>query len=233
VAKDESFSPVVIPNPPPGTARAFHHRMFIRLLPKIIPLALLAFGVWWFVSSRPVHHAPGVLVSKNPVQKEMAPRPLVKVDKWQLTAMAEYHLRGVVLGRKRYYGGQQSELVPVDVAVGWGRMSDQSVVDRLGISMGNRFYFYEWENEPPIPQDEIRVSSANNHVIAANSDVRKVIGNLRAGQIVTMHGYLVNAEGPDGRSWHSSLTRSDSGNGACELFYVESARAVNELADEM
>ena len=134
--------------------------MFIRLLPKIIPLALLAFGVWWFVSSRPVHHAPGVLVSKNPVQKEMAPRPLVKVDKWQLTAMAEYHLRGVVLGRKRYYGGQQSELVPVDVAVGWGRMSDQSVVDRLGISMGNRFYFYEWKNEPPIPQGVIETGAS-------------------------------------------------------------------------
>jgi hypothetical protein len=207
--------------------------MFIRHLPKIIPLALLALGVWWFVSSRPVHHPPGVLVPKDPVQKSIAPRPLVKVEQWQLTAMAEYHLRGVVLGRKRYYDNPQSEIVPVDVAVGWGRMSDQSVVDRLGISMGNRFYFYEWKNEPPIPQDEIKVSSANNHVIAANADVKKVISNLRVGQIVTMHGYLVNAEGPGGRSWHSSLTRTDTGNGACELFYVESARAVNDLADEM
>ena len=207
--------------------------MFIRLLPKLIPVALLVCGVWWFVSSRPVHHAPGVLVPKDPVQKEIGPKPIAKVGKWQVTAMAEYHLRGVVLGKKRYFDGQQSELVPTDVAVGWGRMSDQSVIDRLGISMGNRFYFYEWQNEPPISEDEIKVSSANNHVIAANDDVRKVISSLRVGQIVTMKGWLVNAEGPDGRSWHSSLTRTDTGNGACELFYVESARAVNELADEM
>ena len=207
--------------------------MFLRLLPKLIPLTLLTCGVWWFVASRPVHHAPGVLVPKEPVQKDIGPKPITKVGKWQVTAMAEYHLRGVVLGKKRYYDGQQSELVPTDIAVGWGKMSDQSVIDRLAISMGNRFYFYEWKNEPPISQDEIKVSSANNHVIAADDGVRKVISGLRVGQIVTMNGWLVNAEGPGGRSWHSSLTRSDTGNGACELFYVESATAVNEIADEM
>ncbi len=70
-------------------------------------------------------------------------------------------------------------------------------------------------------------------MIAANDEVRKVIGNLRVGQIVTMNGYLVNATGPEGRTWNSSLTRQDTGNGACELFYVESARAVNSLADGM
>ena len=204
----------------------------MRLLPKLLLAALFACGAWWFLSTRPLRHPPGVLVPSAPVQKNIAAKVLVGKAGWRITAVAEYSLRGRVLGTKRYYSGPQAELVPVDVAVGWGRMSDQAVIDRLAISMTNRFYFYEWENEPPIPQDEIRISSANNHVIAADDDVGKVIRNLRAGQIVTMKGWLVNASGPEGRTWNSSLTREDTGNGACELFYVESAKAANSPAEE-
>ena len=207
--------------------------MFLRHLPKLFATALLACGAWWFVSSRPIHHPPGVLVGTEPAQKNVAAKPVGMIGNWNVSAVAEYHLRGRVLGTKRYYSGPQAELVPYDVAVGWGRMSDQTVIDGLTISMTNRFYFYEWQNQPPIPQDEIKVSSANNHVIAANDEVRKVISRLRVGQIVTLDGYLVNANGPEGRTWNSSLTRMDTGNGACELFYVHSAKAVNSLAKDM
>ena len=41
----------------------------------------------------------------------------------------------------------------------------------------------------------------------------------------TMRGYLVNASFPDGSSWNSSLRRDDTGNGACEVFYVQSITA--------
>jgi len=206
--------------------------MFMRLLPKLILITLLACGVWRYVSGRPIHHPPGVLVAKEPVQKNMDGKTIGKIGEWQVTAVAEYSLRGRVLGKKRYYGGPSAELVPIDVAVGWGKMSDEAVLSHLEISMTNRFYFYEWQNEPPIPQDEIKVSSANNHVIAGNDAVRKVISGLRVGQIVTMKGYLVNAAGPSGATWNSSLRRDDTGNGACELFYVESAQAVDSAGEE-
>ena len=205
----------------------------MRLLPKMVLAALFACGFWWFLANRPIHHPAGVLVAAEPVQKNIDEQPLGVMTDWRLTAVAEYSLRGLVLGTKRYYSGPQADLVPVDVAVGWGKMSDQAVIDRLTISMTNRFYFYEWERQPPIPQDEIKVSSANNHVIAANDEVRKTIRGLRTGQIVALKGYLVNASGPGGRMWNSSLTRSDTGNGACELFYFESAKAVDSLAGEL
>ena len=216
-----------------GTARALQVAMFMRLLPKSIATALLAYGVWWYVSGMPVHHPPGVLVLKQPVQKNIAGKPLIKVGEWQITEVAEYELRGRVLGKKRYHSGPSADLVPIDVAVGWGKMSDEAVLKNLDLSMTNRFFFYEWQNEPPIPEDEIKVSASNNHVIAANDEVRKMIRGLRIGQIVTMKGYLVNAFGPDGGTWNSSLRRDDTGNGACELFYVESAQAVNSLAEKM
>ena len=207
--------------------------MLPRIAAKLTVIALIAGIVWLFMSGRPITHPAGVLVPNPPVQKDIPPKALPAVAGWNLTAVAEYHLRGRVLGTKLYRSGVQSELVPTDVAVGWGRMSDQSVLDQFTLSMTNRFFFYEWSVAPAIPVDEIKVSAANNHIIAATDEVRRVIGSLRLGHIVTMDGYLVNALGPGGATWKSSLRRDDTGNGACELFYVKSAKAVASLADEM
>jgi hypothetical protein len=206
--------------------------MLIRVVIKLTALLLLAGAGWLFVSSRPLRHPPGVLVAVPPSQTEIPAKSLGQVEGWHLTAVAGYRLRGRVLGTKRYHSGPNSDLVPIDVAVGWNRMSDQAVLDQFDITMGNRFFFYEWEDAPAIPPNEIKCSAANNHVIAANDEVRKSIRGLRAGQIVTMDGYLVNAVGPEGRTWNSSLTREDTGNGACEIIYVEKMKVVNSLADD-
>jgi hypothetical protein len=203
--------------------------MLAKIAPKLT-LALIAGTIsWLYFSSRPIKHPPGVLVAEAPMQIDIPPRALPSVEGWNLTAVAEYHLRGRVLGTKRYHAGPDADLVPTDVAVGWGRMSDQAVLDQFGLSMSNRFFFYEWAEAPAIPVQEIEVSAANNHVIAANDEVRRVIGSLRPGHILTMNGFLVNARGPGGAMWNSSLRRNDTGNGACELFYVESAGAVESL----
>ncbi len=201
--------------------------MTLKGILKLAIFTALVFSAQFLWPWRAIHHAPGVLVEGVPLQKDAAPKVLPDVDGWKLTAVAEYELKGRALGTKRYHGGDNSGLVPVDVAVGWGRMSDESVLSRFSISMGNRFFFYEWDDEPAIPLEEIKNSAANNHIIAANSDVSSVVRWLRPGQLIVFKGYLVNAKGPGGRTWNSSIRRDDDGNGACELFYVESARAVN------
>ena len=206
--------------------------MSLKGIIKFLLMAAVGFGVYSAWPWRVVHHAPGVLVSSQPLQKAIAPKALPEVGGWKLTAVAEYEIRGRVLGTKRYFTGENTSLVPVDVSLGWARMSDESVLSKFDLSMGNRFFYYEWRNQPAIPPEEIKVSAANNHVIAANPDVRSAVRWLKAGQIVSFKGYLVNAVKPGGVTWNSSLTREDTGNGACELFYVESARAASALADE-
>jgi len=206
--------------------------MLKKIAIRLTAVLLLAGAGWLVISSRPIKHPPGVLVAAAPMQQAMPAKAIGQVEGWNLIALAKYHLRGRVLGTKRYHNGPQSVLVPMDVAVGWNRMSDQAVLDQFSITMGNRFFFYEWESAPAIPPDEIKCSAANNHVIAANDKVASVIRGLRVGQIVTLEGYLVNATNPEGRWWNSSLTRDDSGNGACELIFVKEANAVNSAAED-
>jgi hypothetical protein len=126
-----------------------------------------------------------------------------------------------VLSKRSYRHDQGAAISPVDLALGWGRMSDTKVIDKLGIRQHDRFYFYSWPDLPPIDPGEIVVSSANMHMVPSSQLLAKELKRLKAGNLVRLEGYLVNVTGPEGFYWHTSTTRTDSGNGACELVWVE------------
>ncbi len=195
-------------------------------LQMLLCLGLVAFCVSQMWPQPTLRTAPGVLAAGEPVQRLLPPRSLGEVRGFSLTALAEYAVQARVLHTKRYWDGS-AKLVPYDVALGWGPMSDQAVLDGLEIDQGHRFFFYQWQQAPPIPEKDIAGHAANNHLIAANDAVAKTIRQLRSGQVVHLRGYLVQATKPDGFSWMTSLSRTDTGAGACELFYVETA----QLAD--
>ncbi len=192
-----------------------------------IVLAGLAWSIFSWSQNRPLRYPPGVLVSSVPQQEHCDPHRVGDFKNYTLTAVATYSIVARVLHTKHYWT-DGNDLVPYDVALGWGRMSDQAVLDRLQISQSNRFFFYEWQNEPPLPEKEIICQAANTHVIAANSDVAKAVSSLRSGQVVAMRGSLVNVAGPNDFQWNTSVSRDDTGNGACEVFYVESIRTLDE-----
>jgi len=200
----------------------FSHGM--RYLIPICLTAALAWGVVSWMIGPSIRTPAGVLVAEEPLQENCPAHVVAQMKDYTVTAVAAYTIRGRVLHTKHYWA-DGNDLVPYDVALGWGRMSDQSVLDHLEISQGNRFYFYQWHGESPIPQDEIVAHSSNNHLIAASNAIAHVISGLYPGEIVTMQGYLVNVSKPNGFHWNTSLSRTDTGNGACEVFYVEGIKA--------
>jgi len=190
---------------------------------RTLIVLLLTAVLCWLWPERALRHPSGVAVAIPPIQTKVEPRVLAEFKGYRIQAQASYLLQARVLRTKRYYGNG-GDLVPYDVALAWGPMSDQRVLDRLKISQTNRFFFYRWEDEPPISLEAMERHAANVHVISADKTVAKAVSSLRSGQIVTMKGYLVNVSRADGFHWNSSLTRDDSGNGACEIFYVEAIR---------
>ena len=137
-----------------------------------------------------------------------------------LQPLAGFSLDARVLSREDYSIGREADLSPTDLALGWGRMRDDAVIDRLDIDQSNRWYHYRWQGAPPIPAAEIVRSSANMHMIPADAATAKELGRVRIGDKVRIDGWLVEADAPDGWRWRSSLTREDSGGGACEVVYV-------------
>jgi hypothetical protein len=178
------------------------------------------------VLARPIARGAGVVAAEVPVQAALGrDAPAFQKNGFRVVAVASFALEARVLRTKTYCCGGADSLAPIDVAFGWGRMSDETVLARLAISQSGRFYFWRYEGAPPIPRREIEVSSANMHLIPATTAIAKRLDRLRPGNVVTLKGYLVEVSGKDGFVWRSSLTREDTGNGACELIWVEELEA--------
>ena len=130
-------------------------------------VALLA--VWQFVSSRPIHRDPGEIAAADPLQAELdAPQTLTRGD-FQVIPRARFSAAVRVLGRERYRLGPLADVSPLDIAVGWGPMSDSAVLADIDIAQGGRFYFWHYDDEPPIERRDIETHSANWHLVPANS----------------------------------------------------------------
>ncbi len=180
---------------------------------------LLALAGYWH-GSRPITHPPGVLVAEAPLQQPLDEAVALRKGEVAIKPLAKFALTARVLGREDYRWDELARLVPVDLALGWGRMSDSDVLDKVRISQSGRFYFWQLR-QFPIPEREIIESSANMHLIAADDSIERAIKRTRVGDIVSFDGYLVEADWPNGRKAVSSLTRSDTGAGACEIVWVE------------
>jgi hypothetical protein len=188
---------------------------------RIALVAILGYEAWHSWSGRPIERPAGELAPAPPEQVEAGEIQSFDYKGFRITPLADFRIEARVLGTERYRFGREAELSPIDLALGWGPMSDSSVLGRLDISQSNRFYHYYWKDEPPVPPPVIVRSSANMHMIPAEADIERRLERLRPGSLVVLNGKLVLAEAGDGWSWRSSLSREDSGAGACELVWLE------------
>lgn len=162
----------------------------------------------------------GMLAPENPIQLDSNTRPWLH-DDYLITPLASYELAARVLSTKRYKFSRGASLSPVDAALGWGPMSDTSVLDELKVSQRNRWYFVNWSSSPPLSSSVIMQHSANTHLVPSSPSVAKQIKRLQEHDVVYLKGYLVDISATDGFRWQSSTSRLDTGDGACELFWVE------------
>lgn len=191
---------------------------------KLLLGAVLLLVLWGGASwrrHRPLHPPPGVLAPDAPEQIDIDGGPKLQRGDVTLTTRAHFALTARVLSRKDYSWGADADLIPEDLALGWGRMSDSDVLAKIEITQSDRFYYWHVKAFP-IPRREIETSSANMHMIPADTGVLHELKEVRPGEVVHIEGFLVDASRPGGWHWNTSMTRDDVGAGACELVYVES-----------
>jgi hypothetical protein len=195
---------------------------------KLLFLLLVALTVWKLVSDPgEVTLGPGVMVKESPTQIDIDNPTSFEFGNHKITLLAKFHIKAKVLSREDYTFDQGSDISPVDLALGWGRMSDEAVIKHIQISQSARWY--RWRTDTlPIPSREIETHSANMHLIPADDLVETEIKGARRGDIIELEGYLVEVISDDGRRWKSSLTRDDTGANACEVIWVEQFEVVTD-----
>ena len=191
---------------------------------------VFAFLVWQAWPASPIRHPPGLIAPRAPAQLALDDAAGFVHGELRVRRLARFDVEARVLGRERYWLAREATLAPIDLALGWGPMSDQTVLDRITITQSGRWYHWRTVGPPPIPVPVIVEHSANMHLAPATPEVWRTIRDVRVGDVVRLEGALIEATAGDGWRWRSSLVRTDTGPGACELVWVERAVVRPRLA---
>lgn len=136
----------------------------------------------------------------------------------ELSLLAEYSLKGVIKS-KRKYSDYPARVSTYDFALAWGDLNKKEIDEHISYSQSSRWYFYRYKKDLPVSREYIAKHSSNVHLIAADKKVLSKIKGAGDNDYVWLKGYLVNVNFKD-KPWNTSLTREDTGNGACEIMYV-------------
>ncbi len=159
--------------------------------------------------------------SEEPILQNM------KNGSFILTPMANYKVNGLVISREYYSDDWDGMISPVDLLIVWGKLTEREYSRHINFTQGGRWYHYKWKEASPVDPAYIATHSSNNHIIPASRNIYRAIKQIKKKAPVVLEGYLVNLRGMfKGRpvSWNTSLSRTDTGNGSCEIFYVSKVR---------
>jgi hypothetical protein len=189
----------------------------------LVALILILAGGWhWWTGERAVHHPPGVIAPDEPRQVDFNPPETFSAKGYTFAKRARFDLTARLLHKERYRVDAEAGLAPVDLGVGWGPLSDSAVLDQLEFSqMGRWFYWNPKRGDFALPREVMITHLAQMHMIPATREIEAQLDRLRPGQLVSVRGFLVDVRGPNGFVWNTSLSRSDTGDGSCEVVWVE------------
>jgi hypothetical protein len=145
--------------------------------------------------------------------------------RFEITPKASYSVQGEVLSKKNYYSGTPAIISPCDIALVFGELYTSTFYKDISWSQSGRWYWWKYGASFPKQDDRyIARWSSNNHIIPASDNLKKAAKSVSEGDLVVLEGYLVSVDakkGDDTFFWNSSLSRSDTGDGSCEVLYLE------------
>ncbi|MDR3492742.1 MAG: hypothetical protein P4M12_12010 [Gammaproteobacteria bacterium] len=178
----------------------------------------------------PLSFSQQLSINNDPVQITINPeKKTIQFNTFILTPIATYQLRAQVLSKNRHYNTHldaamssfmDSKLFPIDIALGWGLMSDPERLKHVTVTQYGRWDFWQ-PKDSSITNEEVMLHSDNFHMIPGSRAVFEKLNSLKIGQQVSLLGYLVNVKTVnDEYHWDSAFEGYYSGPGACRIFLV-------------
>lgn len=136
---------------------------------------------------------------------------------------ADYEITALVVSKRKYSDSTKFAdlLAPYDLVLAWGPLSRPANLHRLSVGQKDRQFHWREKDSVPLIRPEIIRSWANVHLIPRKVALEKKISKIVPGDIVTIKGGLVDVFHPSGWNWQTSTTRTDSGDGSCEIILVD------------
>ncbi|MDR1010002.1 MAG: hypothetical protein LBM04_02550 [Opitutaceae bacterium] len=194
-------------------------KVWIRRLGILAAVILVI--LWW--RHEPDAKWPGIPAPDDPGQTAGDLPPPFVHNGYTITPLAHYAITAVVLARDRYRFDTMSGICPVDLGLGWGPMSDAERINLMDFYQSYRWM--DWrvsaknKSKLGLSPSEVNRHAANTHCIPADAAIKKTLLSVKRHDLVTLKGYLIRANNSK-NSFLSSLSRTDTGAGACEIVFV-------------
>ncbi len=201
-------------------------------------LAIGAVAVWKVVLPRLLSTAAphAVVLDTDPVQTPMEPPEQLTVLRdgrvYRVEKQHAYEVQGEVLSASSYDVTWTNDFADVDVGLIWGPRRKQ-LKDRFKFFQMGRWLFWRTDTEPS-QEDRAEVTThiSNNHLIPAEGSQHLgwAFRRISKGDVVRLKGWLVRITSAKGDVYaQSSTRRDDTGDGACEVVWVEELQVGNRL----
>lgn len=205
----------------------------------LVVMSLVVFLIsWWNRDNLSADIVVLNALAQEPVQvKTEAPEFSVVVDDidYAVQPLYEYDLVGLVVSYRHHDGNYGlhrvwgDNLNVSDVCVVWRDNAFTTPLPKLEFWNGQFTCNVKtsdreaWES---FKMDQL----SNNHLLTNQPHIRKVLKSINVGDQIRIRGWLANYKNGQGASRGTSITREDSGNGACETIFVKQAEVLQSYS---
>lgn len=173
-------------------------------------------------------------ISHDPLQAYYSGESIIRKfgnEEFSITPVAKYEVSAMVGSMKIYYD-DEARLMPVDLALVWGKLAEPEYDANISYSQSDRWYYTKYKSGSQFDYNFVVAHSANTHIIPVNDNISKAIKTIKNKEKVSLSGFLVNPVRKDSEGKitfsKTSLTRTDTDAGSCENLYVEKVRIGNK-----
>jgi len=224
---DRRFEPPISRSPKPTRPSA--SRWLKPGLILIIVIALLGYWLYPGPAPTPSSKPPATInIKTGPYQEGLSATETYKKEisgyTYIMTPLASYELHGRVAHKKKYRWDWKALIAPFDLAIIWGGLTDEACRKGISYSQSSRWYYFKYKAGFPYGESYILNCSSNSHIVPANDNLYRALYRVREGDEVILKGELIKIDVTKGNAvywWHSSLSRTDLGNGSCEVLYLK------------
>lgn len=213
-------------------------RLAIRWM-FIAVLAVLALS-WWLDGKRKMLPDESQIVAeldRDPIQTPTADRAFIFEylgDGYRVEPVANYRIWGLVVTHNDIHSfidiyHDENSVDFKDLCVIWG----DNIIDNVH----KKFHFWSepWTcfmqaDDRADYQKFNRLQISNNHLLSDQDWIRQTISDVTIGDQIYLEGQLINYA-PRNQPLQlrkSSLVRSDTGNGACEVMFVDDVKVLKK-----
>jgi len=189
--------------------------------------------VWLAVSFWNRNNLPGNIdyvadIVAEPQQTKTRERPfnvVVNNVEYLIEPQFAYDLTGMIVSYRQHEGNSRMHLQAndhlnvADVCVVWG---DNTSSQLNKLDFWNGIFTCNVFTRDQQAWDSFDMNQlSNNHLISEDESIRNRVRDIQIGDQIRVRGFLASYSNPRGGKRGTSITRTDTGDGACETVYID------------